>query len=242
MATKKGTNAKKPAKKAAAKKSAAKKPAKKVAPKKPAKKAAPKKSAKKAAAKKSAAKKAAPKKAAAKKPAKKVAPKKSAKKASSKKSVRKAAAKDRAASAARAVGKADRKKRKGAPKKGEVKQYRPKARMGPDGVLILSGDKVLYQAYYGENQIPSPTGGFLMRLGVQPEEGGGAVALFECSASSVRCRLAIPKATRTERSKVRAVQEAGDDPDCPRHGPGHRLVRKGKELTCRLCGVSYGKV
>jgi adenylate kinase len=258
MATKKAKGPKKPAKKAAprktvAKKAALKKPAKKAAPKKTAaKKAAPKKPAKKAAPKKTAAKKATPKKTAAKKaapkkPAKKAAPKKTAaKETAPKKTAARKAARDKpvrevAAKKAPATKKGEG-KRKGAPKAG-TKEYRPTARMGPDGILILSDDKVLHRAYYGGQQIPSPMPeGFLMLLGVRRSSDGKGAALFECSASSLRCQLSIPKATSRERSAVKAVQTAGDDPDCPRHGPGHRLVRAGNDLTCRLCGISYGKV
>jgi hypothetical protein len=212
MATKKAKGPKKSAKKAAPKKTVAKK-------------AAPKKSAKKAAPKKTVAKKAAP------------APKKTAaRKAARDKPVREAAAK-KAPATKKGEG-----KRKGAPKAG-TKEYRPTARMGPDGILILSDDKVLHRAYYGGQQIPSPMPeGFLMLLGVRRSSDGKGAALFECSASSLRCQLSIPKATSRERSAVKAVQAAGDDPDCPRHGPGHRLVRAGNDLTCRLCGISYGKV
>ena len=114
--------------------------------------------------------------------------------------------------------------------------------MGPDGVLILSTDKALLRAYYGGHQMPSPMqDGFLMLLGVQPAADGGGTALFECSASSLRCQLSIPKANTKERRMVKDVQEAGDDPNCPRH-EDERLVRAGKSLTCRKCGISYGKV
>lgn len=101
---------------------------------------------------------------------------------------------------------------------------------------------MLLKAYYGGQQVPSPMDGFLMLLGIRANEDGSATALFECSASSLRYQMKIPKATRTERAKVREVQSAGDDPDCPRHGQGHRLHRAGKELVCTLCGVAYGRV
>jgi hypothetical protein len=114
--------------------------------------------------------------------------------------------------------------------------------MGPDGVIILSGEKEVLRLFYAGQQIPSPMGGFLMVLGVQPNPDGTAGILFECSASSLRYRLEVPAATRTERSKVRAVQKQGDDPDCPRHGAGIRLIRAGSELLCPLCGISYGRV
>lgn len=108
--------------------------------------------------------------------------------------------------------------------------------------LQLDNQKSLLKAFYAGQRLPSPMGGFLEFLGVRTADGGGAMALFECSASSLRYELEIPKATRTERRKVRDVQGNGDDPDCPRHGNGHRLVRAGKDLVCPLCGIAYGKV
>ncbi len=109
-------------------------------------------------------------------------------------------------------------------------------------VLPLDDPKGLLKAFYAGRRLPSPMGGFLEPLGVRPADGGAAVALFECSASSLRYELEIPKATRTERKKVRDAQGDGDDPDCPRHGPGNRLARAGKDLVCPLCGIAYGKV
>jgi hypothetical protein len=109
-------------------------------------------------------------------------------------------------------------------------------------VLQLENEKQLLKQYYLGQQMASPNGGFLMLLGVRPVEGGGATAIFECSASSLRYELGIPKATRTERRKVKEAMEAGRDPDCPRHGVGHSLVRAGKELVCSACGITYGKI
>lgn len=105
----------------------------------------------------------------------------------------------------------------------------------------LENGKQLLKYFYAGQQIPSPNGGYLIQLGIRPEEDGTSAAFFECSSSSLRYRLDIPKATRTERKKVKEVQDAGDDPDCPRHGPGHRLARAGKDLVCGLCGVAFGK-
>jgi hypothetical protein len=107
--------------------------------------------------------------------------------------------------------------------------------------LKLDNQKQLLKAYYAGKRLESPNGGYLMLLGIRAVEGGGAVALFECSASSLRYEAEIPKATRTERKKVREIMEAGDDPDCPRHGEGHRLVRAGKDLVCKACGIAYAK-
>ena len=109
-------------------------------------------------------------------------------------------------------------------------------------VLQLESEKQLLKQYYLGQQMASPNGGFLMFLGVRPVEAGGAKAIFECSASSLRYELGIPKATRTERSKVKEAMEAGRDPDCPRHGAGHGLLRAGKDLVCGACGVAYGKI
>ena len=108
--------------------------------------------------------------------------------------------------------------------------------------LTVENEKQLLRRYYEGRQIESPTGGFLMLLGVRPSDDGGATAIFECSASSLRYQVVIPKATRTERKKVKDALEAGEDPDCPRHGTGQRLVRAGKELTCPACGISYAKI
>ena len=89
--------------------------------------------------------------------------------------------------------------------------------------------------------MPSPAGGFLILLGIRGTETGSAIAIFECSVSWIRYELEIPKATRTEKKKVKDLVTAGRDPDCPRHGDGTRLTRAGKELVCRSCGISFGK-
>lgn len=110
-----------------------------------------------------------------------------------------------------------------------------------DVALKLKNTKQLLSAFYAGQRLDSPNGGFLIPLAVTPREDGQAVALFECSASSLRYELVIPKATRTERKKVRDVMKEGDDPDCPRHGSGQRLVRVGKDLVCGLCGVAFAR-
>ena len=107
--------------------------------------------------------------------------------------------------------------------------------------LQLDNEKDVLKAYYAGQRIESPMGGYLMLLGVRALEGGTALAIFECSASSLRYRVEIPKATRTERKKVREVIDAGDDPDCPRHGQGERLMRAGKDLVCTACGIAYAR-
>jgi len=100
----------------------------------------------------------------------------------------------------------------------------------------------LLKEYYAGQRMESPNGGFLILLGIRPQEGGKAVGVFECSASSLRYEIVIPKATRTERKKVRDVLQQDGDPDCPRHGPDFRLARAGKNLVCSRCGVAYARV
>ena len=107
--------------------------------------------------------------------------------------------------------------------------------------LQLDNEKQLLKQYYGGQRMESPNGGYLMLLGLRPGEGGSSAAIFECSATSMRYEIEIPKATRTERKKVRDELDAGEDPDCPRHGYGTRLVRAGRDLICRSCGVAYAR-
>lgn len=109
-----------------------------------------------------------------------------------------------------------------------------------EDALPLKNPKKVLELYYEGQQIPSPQGGYLMRLAIQPGEKGTAVAIFECSASSLRYEVTIPKATRTERRKVREVINEGGDLNCPRH-ENERLVRVGKDLVCPLCGVAYAR-
>lgn len=108
--------------------------------------------------------------------------------------------------------------------------------------LQLDNEKQLLKQYYAGQQMESPNGGFLIRLGIRPQDGGSAIAIFECNVSWIRYEITVPKATRTEKKKVKDALAAGSDPRCPRHGDGVRLVRAGKELVCGECGIAYGKV
>ena len=108
-------------------------------------------------------------------------------------------------------------------------------------VLQLDNEKQLLKQYYAGHQVPSPNGGFLILLRVRRMGDGSSVAIFECSVSSLRYEVKIPKATRTERKKVKDEIEAGRDPDCPRHGLGARLTRAGRDLVCSQCGIAYGR-
>jgi hypothetical protein len=102
--------------------------------------------------------------------------------------------------------------------------------------------RALLRAYYLEARIDSPMGGFLEPLGVRAESDGSGTAFFECSASSLRFTLSIPKATRTERKRVKERLDAGEDGLCPRHeDPPRRLHRVGADLVCPACGVRYAR-
>lgn len=129
------------------------------------------------------------------------------------------------------------------PARAKGKKKKTKRRAGVlDDSLELDNEKQLLKQYYAGARMESPNGGYLMLLGVRPLESGDAVGIFECSASSLRYEIEIPKATRTERKKVRDAMDEGEDPDCPRHGTGTRLVRAGRDLVCMSCGIAYARV
>ena len=104
----------------------------------------------------------------------------------------------------------------------------------------LSDEKDLLKLYYEGNRLPSPTGGFLIVLRVQPEDDGSGSILLECNASSLRFRLNVNKATRGERSKVKKMIDEGREPRCPRH-VDELLIRVRDDFVCPLCGVRFAK-
>ena len=109
-----------------------------------------------------------------------------------------------------------------------------------DAPFPLADEKGLLRLYYDGNRMPSPTGGFLMVLRVQPEADGSGSILLECNSSSLRYRLNVRKATRTERSKVKTMIGDGLEPRCPRHGE-QLLIRVKDDFLCPLCGVRYAR-
>ena len=111
----------------------------------------------------------------------------------------------------------------------------------PGNPIPLPKEKKVLQAYYGGERLSSPMGGQLDILGIREGEGGTGRVLLECNVSSLRFILTIPKATRTEKAKVKEAIEAGEDLTCPRHGGYQRLTKSGKNWVCSLCGVVYGK-
>ena len=112
----------------------------------------------------------------------------------------------------------------------------------PANPIPLPKDKKLLQEYYEGRRLSSPLGGQLDLLGVREGENGTGQALFECNASSLRYVLAIPKATRTEKTKVKEAAEEGEDPPCPRHGSRQILTKSVKGWFCSKCGVTFGKI
>ncbi len=102
--------------------------------------------------------------------------------------------------------------------------------------------KRLLQLFYQGTRLDSPMGGFLEPLGVRQDDDGSGTAIFECSASSLRYQLAIPKATRTERKAIKEALDEGHDAFCPRHvDPPRKLQRIKGNLVCGACGVVYAK-
>jgi hypothetical protein len=123
-----------------------------------------------------------------------------------------------------------------------VRASAPEQQAGsPANPIPLPKEKKLLQKYYAGERLPSPMGGQLDILGVREGEGGIGHILLECNTSSLRFVLVIPKATRTEKAKVKERLAGGDDPYCPRHGVHHPLSKSGKEWVCALCAVSFGK-
>jgi hypothetical protein len=106
--------------------------------------------------------------------------------------------------------------------------------------LSLADEDSLLCLYYDGGRLPSPSGGFLMVLGVQPEADGSGSVFLECTSSSLQYRMSVPKATRAERKKVRDLIDEGRDPECPRH-QAQFLTRIRHDLACPKCGVRYAK-
>ena len=109
-----------------------------------------------------------------------------------------------------------------------------------DQRLAVPDEDSLLRLYYDGGRLPSPSGGFLMVQGVRPEDEGSGSILLECTASSLRYEVSVPKATRSERKRVRDMIDEGSDPKCPRH-QDQLLVRVRHDLTCPSCGVRYAK-
>lgn len=109
-----------------------------------------------------------------------------------------------------------------------------------DRRLTLPNEDALLCLYYDGGRLPSPAGGFLVVLGVRPEDDGSGSLLLECTSSSLRYKLSVPKATRSERKQVRTLIDEGGDPKCPRH-QGQILVRIRHNLACPSCGIRYAK-
>jgi len=109
-----------------------------------------------------------------------------------------------------------------------------------DQPFTLAEEGTLLALYYDGARVPSPAGGFLMALGVRPEDDGSGSILLECNSSSLRYEMSVPKATRSERKRVRDMIAEGDDPKCPRH-QGQLLTRIRHDLACTKCGVRYAK-
>ena len=111
----------------------------------------------------------------------------------------------------------------------------------PKNPIALPREKKTLLRYYKGERLRSPMGGHLDVMGIREGSDGHGRVMLECNTSSLRYLLEIPKATRTEKARIKEAVDAGDDPTCPRHGPYQRLGRSGKNWVCPLCGVSYGR-
>lgn len=111
-----------------------------------------------------------------------------------------------------------------------------------EGIPLEKEARTLRPQYYAGTRLSSPAGGFLEPLSVRSVADGSGVVLMECNASSLRYELRLPRATTRERKAVKAQQDEGVDPSCPRHvEPAERLRRMGDALVCPRCGVRYGR-
>ena len=111
-----------------------------------------------------------------------------------------------------------------------------------EGLPLKKGAKALLKTYYRHGHLASPMGGFLEPLRVRHESDGSGTVLLECSSSSLRFELSVPKATRTEKAAVKEALSSSGIAYCPRHEePTHRLQRVEGYLVCSLCGVRYGR-
>lgn len=106
--------------------------------------------------------------------------------------------------------------------------------------IRLKNSKALLKEYYAGRRLESPMGGFLELLGSQDQEDGSGLLLFECSTSSLRFELPVPKGTRRDREKVKEQAEASEELRCPRCEPRRPLHRNGADLACP-CGASFGR-
>lgn len=108
--------------------------------------------------------------------------------------------------------------------------------------IPLKKQQELRRLYYTGAQLRSPVGGSLEVIRVRYGGAEEGVVFFDCLASSLRFSLTIPKATRTERHKVREMLDEREDPVCPRHGKGTLLIRNDRDLVCPRCGVRFARV
>jgi ribosomal protein S27AE len=112
----------------------------------------------------------------------------------------------------------------------------------PGNPIPLPKSKKLLQRYYEGGRLPSPMGGRLEVLGVREGQHGRGRVMLECSASSLRFLLQLPRASREEREAVAETLAEGNDPTCPRHGPSQGLSKQGKRYLCPRCGVTFARL
>jgi predicted RNA-binding Zn-ribbon protein involved in translation (DUF1610 family) len=70
------------------------------------------------------------------------------------------------------------------------------------------------------------------------ETGAGEV-WFECLSCAQRRMFELPPSTAEERKQLFRDVEQGVEANCPRHGKQVQLRRRGRDLVCPECGVSF---
>jgi hypothetical protein len=95
--------------------------------------------------------------------------------------------------------------------------------------------------YLAGEMVPCPVGcgGFSEVVRVSTMESGAGEIWFECLSCAQRRMFEIPPATPDERRAIFGSLEAGKEPFCPRHTKQVQLRRRGRDLVCPECGVSF---
>lgn len=108
------------------------------------------------------------------------------------------------------------------------------------GSARVVGEDVLRGFFLGV-EVPCPVGcggrSELVRTGTRPD-GGGEV-WFECRSCAQRRHYTVPPPTPGEMRSIAEDLSNNRAPACPRHALREPLTRRGRQLLCGRCGVSY---
>jgi hypothetical protein len=95
--------------------------------------------------------------------------------------------------------------------------------------------------YLSGAMVPCPVGcgGFSEVVRVSTMEGGAGEIWFECLSCAQRRMFELPPATIEERTQIFRDVEQGHEAYCPRHTKQVQMRRRGRDLVCPECGVSF---